>query len=291
MGLGAGQLWDAIPIFAILCPLQHRCGGSSHLIQLFRELNSYRFRGGEHVSGPENISQVLFPFLSLFHPVLFPFFFFLSLPRTQTVGSGFPAQYGNHGLVIFLAQYGNYLGLVIFKLFCFSAIYILLLWLGWNFIYNFFLLSLLLHLQYFWIIFKLVFHFQVYSLNPSLRRVLGEVEMFGSLPQPIEFVLCFIPGADVVENLRAHDHPTSTPSVTKYPEPYPSFTFLPLLFSQQFLAPSPLSAPLSNLCRAALPYSQSGPLTCWVGSGGVRGGWGASAPQVGENQRPAEWVI
>lgn len=158
MGLGVGQLWDAIPIFAILCPLQHRCGGSSHLTQLFRELNSYRIQGGEHVSGPENISQVLFPFLSLFCPILFPFFLFLSLPRTQTAGSGFPAQH--HGLVIF-------------KLLCFSAIYILLLWLGWNFIYNFFLRSLLHHLQYFWMIFKLVFHFQVYLLNPSTQGPRG----------------------------------------------------------------------------------------------------------------------
>ena len=75
MGLGVGQLWDAIPIFAILCPLQHRCGGSSHLTQLFRELNSYRNQGGEHVSGPENISQVLFPFLSSFRSKSQPFLF------------------------------------------------------------------------------------------------------------------------------------------------------------------------------------------------------------------------
>lgn len=158
MGFGVGQCWDAIPIFATLCPLQRRCGSSPHLTQLFRELNSFRILGGEHVSGPENISEVLFSFLSLFCPVLFLLFLFLSSPRTQMVGSGFPAQH---------------YGLVLSQLFCFSAIYILLLWLGWNFIYNFFLLSLPLHLQYFWIIFVFIFHFQVYSLNSSTQGPCG----------------------------------------------------------------------------------------------------------------------
>ena len=266
MGFGVGQRWDAIPIFATLCPLQHRCGGSPHLTQLFRELNSFRILGGEHVSGPENISQVLFSFLSLFCPVLFLLFLFLSSPRTQMVGSSFPAQH---------------YGLVIFQLFRFSAIYTLLLWLGWNFIYNFFLLWLLLHLQYFWIVFLISFLLSGLFTKFIYVGSLGRWKCLGHFHNPLNLCSRFIPGVDAVENQRSW-HPLH-PISDKVPQSLTlASPFVPL-FSQQFLAPSALFIPLSNPCQTALPYSQSGPLTCWVGSGGAGGGWGASAPQVGEN--------
>ena len=220
MGFGVGQRWDAVPIFATLCPLQHRCGGSPHFTQLFRELNSFRILGGEHVSGPENVSQVRFSFLSLFCPVLYLLFLFLSSPRTQMMGSAIPAQ--------------HYV-LVLFQLFRFSAIYTLLLWLGWYFIYNFLLLSLLLHLQYFWIVFFFI-SFLLSGLFTKFIYVgsLGRWKCLGHFHNPLNLCSRFIPGVDAVENLRAHDTP-STPSVIKCPRALPLPPILTLCFPSSSL--------------------------------------------------------
>lgn len=85
----------------------------------------------------------------------------------------------------------------------------------------------------------------------------------GHFHNPFTLCSCFIPGADIVENLRAHDplHPVSD----RVPFPH----FPPPLFSS---SSCPFSIMLLSqiLARAALPYSQSGPLyllsgfrRCW----------------------------